>query len=211
MYDRLNGSTTMIISSGWTTMPSSLTCPKYLKASIYLPPAFVTHYPDLHNVIMDIVQQYIETIGIRTVNMWAQRAHRNLHYTLNQPGNLHPNPILNVIPNPEPHLAHYTFLGQPYRITVDPSAICVQVPSPVGLNDSYDFWEEPDASMLAIIDLQQVSMDLQDQIKTMQEDINNLEEWARVEVFTLPHVFHAVSERTPRTLRTKFGLNLDFF
>ena len=34
---------------------------------------------------------------------------------------------------------------------------------------------------------------------------------ANFEVFTLPHVFHVESEQSPRTPRTKFGLNSDFF
>ena len=180
MYDRLNGSTTMIISSSGTTVPGSPTRPEYLKASVYLPPAFIAHHPDLHHPVMDIVQQYIETVGVRTVTMWTQRAHRDLHYSLNQPGNPHPNAHFNAIPNPEHNSAHYTFLGQPYRITDDPSAAHVQAPSPVSSNVSYEFGEDPDASMLAIINLQQLNMELQDQINTMQQQIDDLEERARV-------------------------------
>jgi hypothetical protein len=74
MYDRLNGSTSMIISSGGTTVPGSPTRPEFLKASVYLPPSFIAHHADLHNHIMDIIQHYIETVGVRTVTMWSQRA-----------------------------------------------------------------------------------------------------------------------------------------
>ena len=72
MYDRLTSGTTMIISSSGTTVPGSPIHPEYLKASVYLPPAFVAHHPDLHTHIIDIVQQYIETVGVRTVSMWTQ-------------------------------------------------------------------------------------------------------------------------------------------
>ena len=89
MYDQLTGSTTMIISSGGTTVPGSPVQPEYLKASIYLPPAFITHNPDLHRSIIDIVQRYIEMVGVRTVTMWSQRARRDLHYSLTQVGNPH--------------------------------------------------------------------------------------------------------------------------
>ena len=95
MYDRLNGSTMMIISSAGTTVPGSPTRPEFLKASVYLPPSFVAHHPDLHSHIMDIVQHYIETVGVRTVTLWSQRARRDLHYSLNQPGN--PCPIILML------------------------------------------------------------------------------------------------------------------
>lgn len=180
MYDRLNGSTTMIVSSGGTTVPGSPARPEFLKASVYLPPSFVEHHPDLHNHIMDIVQQYIETVGVRTVTMWTQRARQDLHYSLNQPGNPHPNPHFDAFPKPEHNTAHFTFLGQPYRITDDPSAAHVQAPSPVGSNDSYDFGEDLDTTTLAILDLQQLNMELQDQINTMQQQINDFEERAKI-------------------------------
>jgi hypothetical protein len=77
MYDRLTGSTTIIISSGGTTIPGSPARPEYLKASVYLPLAFLTHHPDLHPHIIDIIQHYIETVGVRTVTMWTQSTARS--------------------------------------------------------------------------------------------------------------------------------------
>jgi hypothetical protein len=73
---------------------------------------------------------------------------------------------------------HYTFLGQPYRITDDPSSSDVRAPSPVGSNGSCDYGEDPDDTMLAFFDLQQVNIKLQAQIDTMQQQINDLEEQA---------------------------------
>ena len=125
MYDRLTGSTTMIISSSGTTVPGSPIRPEYLKASVYLPPAFVAHHPDLHSNIIEIVQQYIETVGVHTVTMWTQRARHDLNYSLTQKGNPHRNANFNAIPNPERNSAHYTFLGQPYKIIQHPSTTSV--------------------------------------------------------------------------------------
>ena len=180
MYDRLTGSTTMVISSGGTTVPGSPVRPEYLKASVYLPPAFITHNPDLHRSIINIIQHYIETVGVRTVNMWSQRARHDLHYSLTQVGNPQQNVLVNTIPSPEYNSAHYTFLGQPYRITEDLSAPPVRAPSPVGSTTSSDLssdlGEDPDMSVLMVIDLKQHNRELQDQIHVLQQHINDLEE-----------------------------------
>ena len=171
MYDRLTGGTTMIISTSGTTIPGSPMRPEFLKASVYLPPAFVAHNPDLHNSIIDIVQQYIETVGVRTATMWTQRARRDLNYSLSLKGNPYKNANFNAIPKPELNSAHYTFLGQPYRIVQDPSITSVRAPSPDGSVASYDFGEDPDPLTLVIIDLQQESRELQDQIKILSADL----------------------------------------
>jgi hypothetical protein len=178
MYDRLTGGTTIIISSAGTIVPGSPTRPEYLKASVYLPPAFVAHHPDLHNHIIDIVQQYIETVGVRTVTMWTQRARHDLHYSLNQLGNPRRNAYFNAIPIPDHNSAHYTFIGQPYRFTQDP--FTVGAPSPDGSVASYDFGEDPDAATLLNIDLQQLNTELQDQISTLEQKISDLEHQVHV-------------------------------
>jgi len=178
MYDRLTGGTTMIISSGGTIVPGSPTRPEYLKASVYLPPAFVAHHPDLHNHFIDIVQQYIETVGVRTVTMWTQRARHDLGYRLNQHGNPRQNADFDAIPNPDHNSAHYTFIGQPYRFIQDPST--VRAPSPNGSVASYDFGEDPDAATLLNIDLQQHNRELQDQISSLEQKIGDLEQQLQV-------------------------------
>lgn len=182
MYDRLTGSTTMIVSSSGTTVPGSPVRPEYLKASVYLPPAFVSHHPDLHRPIIDIIQHYIESVGVRTVTMWAQRARRELGYSLTQIGNSQQNPHINDIPSPDINSAHFTFLGQPYRIMEDPSASAVQAPSQASSADSYAFAfdEDPDAHTLTVIDLQLENNELQEQIHMLQQQINELEEEVKV-------------------------------
>lgn len=176
MYDRLTGGTTMIISSSGTTVPGSPIRPEFLKATVYLPPAFVTHHPDLHSHIIDMVQHYIETVGVRTVTMWTQRARHDLNYSLTQRGNPHQNAYFNAIPIPEHNSAHYTFLGQPYRIVQDSSTTSVRAPSPDGSVASYDFGEDPDPVTLLNIDLQQENGELQDLINTLQHKITDLEQ-----------------------------------
>lgn len=182
MYDRLTGSTTMIISSGGTTVPGSPARPEYLKASVYLPPAFVAHHPDLHRPIIDIIQHYIETVGVRTVTMWTQRARRDLGYSLTQVGNPQQNPHVNIIPSPDFNSAQYTFLGQPYRFMEDPSASFVEAPSQASSTDSYAFafGEDPDASTLAMIDLQEENSGLHEHVHILQQQISDLEEEVKV-------------------------------
>ena len=175
MYDRLAGSTTMIISSSGTTVPGSPIRPEYLKASVYLPPAFVAHHPDLHSHIIDIVQQYIETVGVRTVDMWTQRARHDLNYTLTQRGNPRQNADFKAIPTPDDNSAHYSFLGQPNRFVQDPSSTSVRDPSQDGSVDSYDFGEDPDSLTLLNVDLQLENRELQDQINILQHKIADLE------------------------------------
>jgi hypothetical protein len=186
MYDRLTGGTTMIISSSGTTVPGSPASPEYLKASVYLPPAFVAHHTDLHNHIIDIVQQYIETVGVRTVTMWTQRARHDLNYSLTQRGNPRQNTYFNAIPDPERNSAHYTFLGQSYRIIQDPSSISVRAPSPEGSFDSYDFGEDLDAVELQNLDLQETNGELHDQINRLQHKITDLEQQVNLGNVSLP-------------------------
>jgi len=120
--------------------------------------------------------------------MWSQRARRDLGYALTQHGNPHQNAGFSAIPNPEHNSAHYMFLGQPYRITADPSTphiqspstTHVQPPSPVSSIASYDSGEDPDASTLLVIDLQHVISDLEDQINILEEQNSDLQEQANV-------------------------------
>jgi hypothetical protein len=182
MYDRLTGSTTIVISSGGTMVPGSPVRPEYLKANVYLPPAFVSHHPDLHRHLINIIQHYIETVGVRTVTMWIKRARRDLGYSLTQVGNPQQNPDVDAIPSPDYNSAHYTFFGQPYRITEDPSASSIRPPSPTNSTDSYAFafGEDPDASTLAIIDLQQENNELHEKNHILQQKITDLEEEVKV-------------------------------
>lgn len=212
MYDRLTGGTMMIISSSGTTVPGAPARPEYLKASIYLPPAFIAHHRDLHHHIINIVQHYIETIGVRTVNMWIQRARRDLHYSLTQVGNPHQNALFTEIPSPEYNSAQYTFLGQPYRITDDPTALPpVRTPSisPVASADSYDFGEEPDANTLTIIDLQQHNSELQEKIQVLEQQIRDLNKLVSSTPHPTPSKYKPAtpSRKTPEGRSTRHNLS----
>jgi hypothetical protein len=113
--------------------------------------------------------------------MWAQRARRDLGYSLNQLGNPCQNAYFNTIPNPDHNSAHYTFIGQPYRFIQDP--LSVRSPSPNGSDRSvasYDFGEEPDTVTLLNIDLQQLNAELRDQISTLEQKISDLEQQVQV-------------------------------
>jgi len=175
MYDRLNGSTTMIMSSAGTTVPRAPVRPEYLKA-----PTFIAHHPDLHRPILGIVQMFIETVGVRTVNMWAQWACCDLGYTLTQPGNPHQNPVFNAMPSPQYNTAHYTFLGQPSWIEEDISDHPVQVSNPAHSDGSDHYREELDTTRMIIVELQQENSDLQEQVHILHQTIANLEEQVRV-------------------------------
>jgi hypothetical protein len=182
MYDRLTGSTTLMISSAGTTVPGSPVRPEYLKASVYLPPAFVTHNPDLHHDLIDIIQRYIEIVGVRTVNTWTQRARRDLGFTFTQVGNPQRNSHVNAFPTPDYNSSHFTFLGQPYRSTADLSPSSVRPLSPAASTDSYEdaFGEDPDDITLTILDLQEENHRLHEQIHNLQRRTNELEEEVKI-------------------------------
>ncbi|KAF8164964.1 hypothetical protein B0H34DRAFT_217681 [Crassisporium funariophilum] len=184
MLDRLSGGTTIIIRCNGTMVPGAPLRPEFIKANVYIPPAFLAHNPDLHRPIMDLVQQYIETVGVRTVNQWAQRARNDLGYSLTQTGIARENHRVARIPTPEPLSAHYVFLGQRYRMIEDPSP-ALQAPSPAS-TDSYGFQDDMDAQALVIIDLQEKLALANDQntilnvqAKTAQERIAFLEAQVR--------------------------------
>ena len=104
------------------------------------------------------------------------------------------NVLVNTIPSPEYNSAHYTFLGQPSRVTDNSST---RATSPVDLTASSELSEDsivredPDMSVLMLIDLKQHNHELQDQIHVLQEHISDLEEqvnashWHNVSLVTL--------------------------
>ena len=71
------------------------------------------------NLLEMELEQSWPMVGVRTVTTWTQRARRDLGYSLMQGGNPQPNPHIDVFPSLDYNSAHYTFLGQPYRITED--------------------------------------------------------------------------------------------
>jgi hypothetical protein len=115
-WDRAFGGTTMIIHIEGATVLGAPIRPEYMKADVYLPPQLITELPDTHSTIASIVQTFIESVGIPTVNRWATAA-RNLGWSLTQRG-----PVITpstyypqLVPSPvSPTSAHYIFRGRPY-------------------------------------------------------------------------------------------------
>lgn len=55
-----------------TRPPGALALPENLKADVYLPPAFVETNEDTHVDIAKMVQNFLETFGVHTVQRWTQ-------------------------------------------------------------------------------------------------------------------------------------------
>ncbi|KAJ7267849.1 hypothetical protein C8J57DRAFT_1613969 [Mycena rebaudengoi] len=113
LWDRLFGRTTLILHVEGTTVPNTSSLPEYIRCSAYLPPSFVADNPGRHGDIARIVQLFIESVGVPTVDKWRTNAHLR-GWPLNQAG---PLPRQNVpgstlIPSPRPNSAFYTFMGR---------------------------------------------------------------------------------------------------
>jgi hypothetical protein len=106
----------MVLHVDGTTPPQAPALPEYLKAHVYLPPNLLTEFNDSHKTIANIVQSFIETLGVPTVLRW-RRAATNNNWSLTQPGG-RPVPSasnLPLIPDPvTPSSSYYVFPGRPY-------------------------------------------------------------------------------------------------
>ncbi|PPQ75452.1 hypothetical protein CVT25_008237, partial [Psilocybe cyanescens] len=116
LWDRALGGTTMILHCTGTTVPGAPLRPEFLKAHVYLPPAFVDHNPQLREPIMGLVQLFIETIALKTARDWPRRAQVSFGYRLTQPGYAQANQPMTSFPEPELNSSYYKFLGQPTTI-----------------------------------------------------------------------------------------------
>ncbi|KAJ6463584.1 hypothetical protein DFH09DRAFT_1347255 [Mycena vulgaris] len=118
MLDRTFGSTTMIMHSVGTAVPGTPALPEYLRCSVYLPPAFIRRHPEAHQPIADIVQSYIQSVGVPTVVKWVADARARGWYLTQTGPRPHPNQLSTlVIPPPEnTSSAHYIFRGRPAGI-----------------------------------------------------------------------------------------------
>ncbi|KAJ7506730.1 hypothetical protein B0H11DRAFT_2219417 [Mycena galericulata] len=117
LWDRTFGSTTMVLHSEGTTIPGVPAQPEYLRATVYLPPAFLRRNPDTHRPIAQIAQMFIESVGVATVVGWVSDA-RLRNWRLTQMGPLIPTPnhvsADVLIPPPKDNRsAHYIFRGRP--------------------------------------------------------------------------------------------------
>ncbi|KAJ7692033.1 hypothetical protein B0H14DRAFT_2651821 [Mycena olivaceomarginata] len=103
--------------------------PQYLRAATYLPPSFLAAQPASHPAIARIVQTFIESIGVPTVQEWRSNALLK-RWPLTQPGpGAPPNPPSSVlIPQPLPNSSHYKFFGRPVGVL---DAILSAIPPPV--------------------------------------------------------------------------------
>ncbi|KAJ7705038.1 hypothetical protein B0H17DRAFT_1126643 [Mycena rosella] len=114
LWDRTFGGATMIMHVEGTTVPNTPALVQYLRCATYLPPSFIADNPASHGPIARIVQTFLESVGVPTVQKW--RANANARgWPLMQPGpGAHVNaPSTTLIPQPAPNSAHYKFLGHP--------------------------------------------------------------------------------------------------
>ena len=58
----------MVLHVDGTTDLGMPVLPGYLKADVYLPPHLIEEQPEHHHTIREIVQTFIENIGIPTVS-----------------------------------------------------------------------------------------------------------------------------------------------
>ena len=61
----------MIIHIEGANTPGAPALPEYIKANVYLPPIMMSEHPKTHPAIAEIVQTFIETIGIPTIQHWT--------------------------------------------------------------------------------------------------------------------------------------------
>ena len=117
LWDRAFGSSTIIIHVEGAINPGAPALPEHIKADVYLPPVMISEHPEAHSAIAQIVQTYIEAIGVPTVQRWTH-AGKKCGWSLSQPGHVNnPNPIPRpLVPLPLPGTSHYQFIGRPYGI-----------------------------------------------------------------------------------------------
>jgi hypothetical protein len=131
MWDRAYGSTTMILHTPGTTVPGAPPLPEYLRCAVYLPPSFLRFHPDAHQPIANIVQSYIESVGVPTVIKWKADASRHgWPLTWSGPAPQPNKPSDALIPAPQySGSSHYIFRGRPALVASPPDAPASPEPS----------------------------------------------------------------------------------
>ncbi|KAJ7798861.1 hypothetical protein B0H14DRAFT_3543888 [Mycena olivaceomarginata] len=137
--------------------------PQYLRATAYLPPAFVANHTTSHAAIARIAQIFIESVGVPTVQDWFNNA-RHLGWSLTQPG---PGAAPNtwspeLIPPNHPGTSHYRFFGRPVGAldtllgsphTPAPAPAPASVPVPVVvIGDDEDDFEDMTMGLMDAIE-----------------------------------------------------------
>ncbi|KAJ7733213.1 hypothetical protein DFH07DRAFT_968060 [Mycena maculata] len=136
ILDRIIGSTALILHSEGTTRPRTPARPEFLSSTVYIPPAFLAANPEAHMDIARIVQAYIETVGVLTVNTWTTNAMRqrwplNSHLTSSLPTANYIRPEL-IIPDPKQvGSSVYIFRGRPAGSLDATPTIAVTPPDPI--------------------------------------------------------------------------------
>lgn len=153
----------MVLHIDGTTMPNTPPEPQYLRATAYLPPAFVANHTTSHAAIARIAQMFIESVGVPTVQDWFNNA-RHLGWSLTQPG---PGAAPNtwspeLIPPNHPGTSHYRFFGQPVGAldtllgsphTPAPAPAPASVPVPVVvIGDDKDDFEDMTMGLMDAIE-----------------------------------------------------------
>jgi hypothetical protein len=170
----------MILHVAGTMVPGSPSLPEYLKANVYLPPSLVNNHPELHPSILRITQEFLETIGVTTVQNWRACAKNDLGFNLNMPsGFARPNGKIYDVPAPQFRSSHYIIHGQPMGASLDSddgprtATTPVLAPTPSPSSSGYSF-ENMDAQEQVYI--------LSEKLSFAQQHIRRLE--AQLELFS---------------------------
>ncbi|KAJ7886438.1 hypothetical protein B0H14DRAFT_3730678 [Mycena olivaceomarginata] len=101
----------MIMHGPGTTIPGSPTRAEFLRTYMYLPPAFLRRHPDSQPVIAQIVQTFIESVGVPTVIAWAEDARAHGWRLTQSAGIIHPNSVPDtlIIPLAKPPASYKTW------------------------------------------------------------------------------------------------------
>jgi hypothetical protein len=106
----------MIIHVDGSHTPGAPVLPECVKADVYLPYVIINEHPEAHPAVAQIVQGFIEAIGIPTIHCWT-RASKKRGWSLSQSGHVHTQlspTTCPLVPSPLSGTSHYQFYGCPY-------------------------------------------------------------------------------------------------
>jgi hypothetical protein len=106
----------MIIHVDGSHTPGAPILPECVKADVYLPCIIINEHPEAHAAVAQIVQGFIEAIGIPTIHRWT-RAGKKRGWSLSQSGHVYTQlaPTTRpLVPAPLSGTAHYQFYGRLY-------------------------------------------------------------------------------------------------
>ncbi|KAJ7164605.1 hypothetical protein C8R43DRAFT_1122484 [Mycena crocata] len=179
LYDRTAGSSTMIMNVQGTTQPGLAVVPENLRAHVYIPPLFLRRNPGSHLAIAQIVQHYIESVGVPTVTGWASDARAN-GWHLTQTAythQSHPDPNAPLVPRPKTvNSASYVFHGRPVGSLDTPPTTSITSISPSTSQSSSRYGsedlEEYSADALALISSFEEIARLEARVAQLQSEVD---------------------------------------